>query len=115
VCDVADCDDVVLALDDALVLLLESLVVAAVSVLFELAAAVWVVLVAACPSCQASTPPSESIAATLTTVTALRARAARGLRLGRPARAVAVREWGTGCSSMTTTVRRSGEREARGR
>jgi len=138
VCDVA-CDDVVpddvLALDDGFELV--PLVVAAVAdvessdspessddvavlVLFELAAAIWVV-VAACPSCQASTPPSESIAATLSAVAALRARAARGLRLGRPAPTRAretVREGGvgeSGCSSMTVTVRMAGERAVRGR
>jgi hypothetical protein len=102
VCDVA-CDDEVpedvLALDDVFELLPLVLAVVAdvessdppessddeaVLVLVELADAVCVV-VAACPSCQARTPPSESIAATLSAVAALRARAARGLRLGRAA------------------------------
>jgi hypothetical protein len=74
---------------------------------FELAA-VWVVEVVVCPSCQARTPPSESIVATLRAVTALRARAARGLRRGRGV-GVEIR------SSMTVKVRRGGERAARAR
>jgi hypothetical protein len=95
---------------------------AAVLVLVELAATVWVV-VAACPSCQARTPPSDSIAATLSAVAALRARAARGLRLGRaaPARGRGLgagestdsAEVEVGCSSMTVKVRTGGERAAR--
>ena len=81
----------------------------------ELAAAVEVVTVP-CPSCQASTPPSESIAATLRAVAALRARAARGFRRGR---AVPPRVAGVGvgegvCSSMTMNVRTGRERAARG-
>lgn len=77
----------------------------------ELAAAVCVV-VARCPSCQASTPPSESMLATLSAAATLRARAARGLRRGRPARVGA----GVGVgidSSMTVNVRTGGERVAR--
>jgi hypothetical protein len=58
----------------------------------------------ATPSCQASTPPSESIEATLSAAAALRARAARGRRRGRGV--------GVG-SSMTTKVRTSGEGPAR--
>jgi len=41
-----------------------------------------VVVVDDCPSRQANTPPSESVAATLNAAAALRARAARGLRRG---------------------------------
>jgi hypothetical protein len=79
---------------------------------FALAAAVCVVA-ALKPSRQASAPPSESMVATLSAVAALRARAARGLRRGRPGGV------GTGaglsvCSSMTTKVRTRGERSARG-
>jgi hypothetical protein len=70
-----------------------------------LAAAVWVV---ALPSCHASTPPSESIAATLNAVAALRALAARGLRLGRGLGGVLPRRAGAWVgegvrSSMTRT------------
>jgi hypothetical protein len=100
--------------DDVRVLVLAAVV--PLALVPELAAAVWVV-VADCPSCQASAPPSESIAATLSAVTALRVRAARGLRLGRPAppaRGTGVGlESGTGCSSMSVTVRTGGERAAR--
>ena len=79
------------------------------------AAAVDDVVVALWPSRQASAPPSESIVATLRAVTALRARAARGLRRPR----LTVRPGGGGegdavCSSMTVTVRSGGERAARG-
>ncbi len=81
-----------------------------------LAAAAWVVV--ALWSCQASTPPSESMAATLNTVAALRAFAARGLRVGRGlggtfrgrARA-SVGE--AACSSMATNVRMVREGVAR--
>jgi hypothetical protein len=83
------------------------LVVALVDARFVLAAAVWVV-VALCPSCQAMTPPSESIVATLRAAAALRARAARGLRRGRRRRGVV----GV-CSSMATTLRTPDERSAR--
>jgi hypothetical protein len=85
----------------------------AVLVLVELAATVCAV-VAACPSRQASTPPSESIAATLSAVAALRARAARGLRLRRPAPTRAMGEVEAVCSSMTVTVRTGGECADRG-
>lgn len=73
------------------------------------------VVVAAWPSCQAIAPPSETIVAMLRAVTALRARAARGLRRGRPAleRGAGV---GVGVgigSSMTVTVRRGREWVAR--
>ncbi len=77
-------------------------------------AAVWVV--AAWPSCQASTPPSDSIVATLSAAAALRARAAFGLRRGgrAPAEvgttgAVA----GSVGSSMDLKVRTVGERSSR--
>jgi hypothetical protein len=56
-------------------------------------------------SCHASRPPSESMAATLTAVTALRARAARGGRRRR-VRAEVV-------SSMTVKLRTARERRAR--
>jgi hypothetical protein len=70
-------------------------------------AVVWVVAVLRA-SCQASTPPSESMAAMLSAVAALRARAARGLRRGRPARlGVAV------VSPMAQNVRMGVERAAR--
>lgn len=134
-CDVTDCDDGVpddvLALEEVLELV--PLVVAVVAEVessdspessdsrddelfevdfVEVADAVWVV-VAAWPSCQASAPPSESIAATLSAVAALRARAARGLRVRG---AVPGRERSGGMavgSSMTVTVRTGGERVAR--
>jgi hypothetical protein len=123
VCVVTDCDDVPV-FDDVPTVARESsdspdscdavdrLDVAPLLRVLELAAAVWVV-VADCPSCHASTPPSESIDAMLSAVTALRARAARGLRRGRPAPA---RETGLGVgvrSSMAVTVRTGGERPAR--
>jgi hypothetical protein len=65
------------------------------------------------PSCHARTPPSESIDATLSAVTALRARAARGLRRGRgvPARRTGV-SVGVG-SSMAENLRTCGERAPR--
>jgi hypothetical protein len=82
-------------------------VLALVDARFVLAAAVWVV-VALCPSRQAMTPPSKSIAATLRAAAALRARAARGLRRGRWERGVV----GV-CSSMSATLRMPHERPAR--
>src|SRR4051794_1329243 len=103
VCDVTDCDDVV-ADDDAVDEPLEVDLV-------ELADAVWVA-VAACPSCQASAPPSESIAATLSAVAALRARAARGLRLPRVVRGRGLSVGMTVGSSMTVKLRTGGERVA---
>jgi len=125
VCDwlVVDCDEVpddvsdelptvVVVADDesSLSSLLDVLEV--LPLLDTLAAAVDVVVVALCPSRQASTPPSESIVATLRAVAALRARAARGLRRPRVAR----RAGGGGAvgSSMTVTVRTARERAARG-
>jgi hypothetical protein len=83
-----------------------------------LAAAVCVVVVA-WPSCHASTPPSDSIEAMLNAVTALRARAARGLRCRRPAPArgtaaeVGAEVGAEVCSSMTVNVRTGGEGAAR--
>ena len=76
-------------------------------------------VVVACPSRQASAPPSESIVATLSAVAALRARAARGLRRGRPrSHGGGERVGGAGGSgvgsSMTVNVRTGGERAARG-
>ena len=110
VCAVTDCERVLEVVD----------VADAVEVLLArrrrgasvLAAAVCVVA-ALKPSRQASAPPSESMVATLSAVAALRARAGRGLRRGRPGGV------GTGaglsvCSSMTTKVRTRGERSARG-
>ena len=111
VCAVADCDEVSVVL--ALALDVVRVVVAVlVAVLAELAATVRVV-VDVSPSCQASTPPNESIDATLRAVTAFRARAACGTRLGRRARTWITRFAVTGGSSMTTTVRRRGERATR--
>jgi hypothetical protein len=92
--------------------------VVAAAVDLVLAAAAWVVL-ALWPSCQARTPPSESIAATLSAAAALRALAARGLRRpgGRAGTRVGTRvgvvaEVGV-CSFMATTVRISHEGVAR--
>ena len=69
---------------------------------FALAVAVGVV-VADWPSRQANTPPSASMAATLSAAAARRARAARGRRRGRWARVRVVRS--TVGSSMTANVR----------
>jgi hypothetical protein len=68
------------------------------------------------PSCHASTPPSDSIEATLSAAAALRARAAFGLRRRRaaPARVAAERVVVWSCSFMSTTVRIGGERTSRG-
>jgi hypothetical protein len=87
VCEVTDrVEEPVLVDDDEEVVLVSSDSRDAVVFVPVLApAAVWVV-VALRLSCQASTPPSESIEAMLSAVAALRARAARGLRLGLPAR-----------------------------
>jgi hypothetical protein len=77
-------------------------------------AAVWVV--AAWPSCQASTPPSDSIEATLRAAAARRARAARGLRRGRRPGARGGVTGAVGeavCSSMRVNVRTGGERSSR--
>jgi hypothetical protein len=130
VCEVADCDEVeaVPEADDDEGVAVVALVAAESSslslrsllspveplevafTLFVLEAAVWVV-VALCPSCQAMAPPSDSIAATLSAAAALRARAALGLRRGRPERAVV----GVGvCSSMTAKLRTPRERSNRG-
>lgn len=93
-----------------------ALVAAAVDLV--LAAAAWVVL-ALWPSCQARTPPSESMAATLSAAAALRAPAARGLRRpgGRAGTRVGTREGVVAevgvCSSMSTTVRIAHEGVAR--
>jgi hypothetical protein len=101
VCDVTDCDESVLCddvLDDARLddaLLDVDLVLAAVCVVVAVG---W--------SRHASTPPSESIAATLIAVAALRAPAARGVRRRRRG------EVRVG-SSMTVNVRTSGERLTR--
>lgn len=81
-----------------------------------LAAAVWVVV--ALWSCHASTPPSESIAATLSTVAVLRALAARGLRRGRGRGGTLVRGAGPRvgegvCSSMAANLRIVREGRAR--
>jgi hypothetical protein len=81
-----------------------------------LAAAAWVVV--ALWSCHASTPPSESMAATLSTVAALRAFAARGLRVGRGPggtfRGRAGSSLGEGvCSSMAANLRMVREGVAR--
>jgi hypothetical protein len=73
---------------------------------FVVAAAVWLA-VALWPSCQANTPPSDSVAATLSAAAARRARAARGLRRGRRVAARDVRS-GVG-SAMATTVRTAHE------
>jgi hypothetical protein len=73
-------------------------------------AAVCVAVVALRPSRHASTPPSDSIDATLSAVAAFRARAARGLRRARPGR----RGGGVGVrSSMSTKVRTGRERPIR--
>jgi hypothetical protein len=85
-------------------------------VLLVLAAALWAAVVLVTPSCHANTPPSDSIAVTLSAVAALRARAARGLRRVRPA-PTRVRAEGVvvgSCSFMTATVRIGGERSSRG-
>jgi len=107
----ADCDavSVVLVLALAVVRVVVALVVA---VLAELAATVRVV-VDVSPSCQASTPPNESIDATLRAVTAFRARAACATRFGRRARTWITRFSVTSGSSMTTTVRTRVERATR--
>jgi len=73
---------------------------------FVLLAATDCVVLALCASRQASTPPSESMVATLTAVATLRAPAALGLRRWRVGGAVG--------SSMPVTVRTGGERRARG-
>src|SRR5690349_21787199 len=73
---------------------------------FVLLAATDCVVVALCPSRQASTPPSESMVATLIAVATLRAPAALGLRRRLVRGAVG--------SSMTVNVRTGGERRARG-
>ena len=107
---VTDCAELVAALvlvvALALVLALVSSddVAEVVLLAFVLEAAVCEVMVVVSPSRQASTPPSESIDATLSAVAAFRARAARGLRRGRGV--------GVG-SSMTMKVRTSGERPPR--
>jgi hypothetical protein len=78
------------------------------------AAAVWLVVVVVTPSRHASTPPSESMVATLSTVAALRARAARGLRRGREGACVGRAGVVVACSSsMTATVRMGGEASTR--
>jgi hypothetical protein len=94
-------------------------------VVWVLAAAVWVV-VAAWLSCQARTPPSESMAATLNAAADLRARAARGLRRGRGVAEVVLRARAGGaggvgwegevgvCSSMATNLQMPRESVARG-
>jgi hypothetical protein len=78
-------------------------------------AAAWVVV--ALWSCHASTPPSESIAATLSAVAALRAFAARGLRFGRgrggTRRGLAGASGEGACSSMTRNLRMAREGLAR--
>jgi hypothetical protein len=102
VCDVADCDDVDwddVAWDDV-VEVVAGVATESPDVEAEVAAAVGVVVVL-WPSRQASTPPSESIAATLIAVAAFRARAARGVRFRRSSCA--------GRSSMTVNVRTCGE------
>ena len=82
-------------------------VVDVVSAPFVLVAAIWVVVVSG-PSCHAIAPPSESIAATLRAVAALRAPAARGVRRRRE------RGVGVAGSSMAVNLRMARERSARG-
>jgi hypothetical protein len=94
---VTDCAE----LDDAVVLVVA---LALVLLAFVLEAAVCEVMVVVSPSRHASTPPSESIDATLSAVAAFRAREARGVRRGREVRVG---------SSMTVNVRTSGERPPR--
>ncbi len=79
-----------------------------------LAAAVWVVAVLR-PSCQARTPPRESMLATLSAAAARRAFAARGLRLPGD-RTGGVRGGGVRegvCSFMATNLRIAREGPAR--
>jgi hypothetical protein len=79
-------------------------VVAVVVLVLVLAAAVWPVV--ALWSRQARTPPRETIAATLSAAAALRALAARGLRLPRGRGGTRGAVVGEGvCSSMSTNVR----------
>jgi hypothetical protein len=87
-------------------------------VFVALAAAACVAVVFATPSRHASTPPSDSMLATLSAVAALRARAARGLRRGRRAPARGGGVTGTGetvGSSMTRNVRMAREAGCRAR
>jgi hypothetical protein len=91
-------------------------VVAPVALVLAAATAVGVV-VAPWPSCQAITPPRESIAATLSAAAVLRAFAARGLRR-RGWRAGTRRGGGAAagvgvCSSMSNTLRIGHEGVAR--
>jgi hypothetical protein len=123
VCDVTRWDDELEGLGVVLVVAVVALVAEASSdssdsrdslddvpppLVLGLAAAVCVV-VAACPSCQASRPPSESMEAMLNAAAALRDRAARGLRDRRAG--AGGEEVG---SSMPVNVRTRGERPARG-
>jgi len=80
---------------------------------FVALAAVWVV--AAWPSCQASTPPSESIDATLSAAAALRARAAFGLRRRRAPADLGTTGAGVRSveSFMPATLRTAGEQSSR--
>jgi hypothetical protein len=77
-----------------------------VGVALLVAAAAICVVVVGCRSCQARTPPSASVAATLMAVAAFRARAARGLRRGRSAPVARGRRGGgVGvCWFMTTNL-----------
>jgi hypothetical protein len=102
VCDTTLPDDDV----DAVALVAPVEVVEVAPAPFVLVAAIWVVVVS-CPSRHAIAPPSESMAATLRAVAALRAPAARGARRGR---GVAVAG-----SSMVVTLRMAREWSARGR
>jgi hypothetical protein len=113
-------DDVAASSDEVAVL--EPVESSSDAVFVEAALTVALVLVAAvCAvpalwlSCQASTPPRESIAVTLSAAAALRALAARGLR--RPGRGVGPRRAapaGVGvCSSMSKKVRTPDEGVAR--
>ena len=95
-------DDVLDVEVDGSVVLVVAVVVAVVLVRFAAAVAVGVV-VADWPSRQANTPPSVSVAATLSAAAARRARAARGRRRGRWPGVRDVRS-AVG-SSMPTTVR----------
>jgi hypothetical protein len=142
VCEVADCDDDELddELDDVVALdvfeLLELDVVAVVDevassdsespelvlvlvvavLLLVAAEAACVAVVLLRPSRHASTPPSESMLATLSAVAALRARAARGLRRVRLAPARGGGATGVGeavGSSMTVNLRTGGEATSR--
>jgi hypothetical protein len=105
VTDCTELDDVVESeLDELAAAVVLVVALDAVLLAFVLEAAVCELVLVVAPSRQASTPPSESIDATLSAVAAFRARAARGLRRGRGV--------GVG-SSMTMKVRTSGERPPR--